>query len=545
MNILLVDDESYVTESLYQTIPWNELSVREVYQAASALEAIDLLEAHEIDIVVTDVRMPAMTGLELMETLADRWPQVRCILLSGYSDFEYAKQAIRLQASDYILKPVDDGEFIQSVHATVTSIQAEREELGHYYHLLYSRKSDFGILRTTLLRDLVLGQEVAQHYIQTKLNEYEIPLEVNKSALMLLIQLGPRFRGMDDHSLGLMEYAIGNIAEEVLMESFHVWPGKTPHHCMVLLVQRKTTGHEGGRAQAIDRELLQGLVLQFQQEVKNYLRGEIAVYVTSSFRFPSEISAVYRSGLGDLYRWEQEPGHNLRFADDDRVQQRDSSVQAIDLLNRPPSLLHLLETRQWETAHEKLEKAFTAMEAEHIGQASIHEAFLSVTSAFMYIAHKQGYYIHQLDQAGFDPLYIQQVVQSVSKLSNWSFEMLKKLSDIASTQETTSKSHIIKQVQEMVTADSGYDLSVKTIADRVFLHPVYLSKIYKNETGEGLGDYIIRKRMERALYLLKFTNKKIYEITAELGYQNPQYFSKMFRKYYGMTPNEYRDQGCC
>lgn len=163
----------------------------------------------------------------------------------------------------------------------------------------------------------------------------------------------------------------------------------------------------------------------------------------------------------------------------------------------------------------------------------------------MYLAHKQGHYIHQLDQTGWDLLYIQQVVQSAAKLRSWSLDMLNKLHDISSEQEITSKSHIIKQVQEMVTADSGHDLSVKTIADRVFLHPVYLSKIYKSETGEGLGDYIIRKRMERALYLLKHTNKKIYEITAELGYQNPQYFSKMFRKHYGMTPNEYRDQGCC
>jgi len=104
------------------------------------------------------------------------------------------------------------------------------------------------------------------------------------------------------------------------------------------------------------------------------------------------------------------------------------------------------------------------------------------------------------------------------------------------------KKHIIKQVQELVSKELGVDTSVKTIADRVYLHPVYLSKLYKQETGESLGDYIIRIRMEKAVYMLKHTNKKIYEITTELGYQNPQYFSKVFRRYYGCTPNEYRDQ---
>ena len=81
MNILLVDDESYVTESLYQTIPWRELDIEEVYQASSALEAIDLLEEEDIDVVVTDVRMPVMTGLELMETITERWTHIRAFYL--------------------------------------------------------------------------------------------------------------------------------------------------------------------------------------------------------------------------------------------------------------------------------------------------------------------------------------------------------------------------------------------------------------------------------------------------------------------------------
>jgi two-component system response regulator YesN len=120
--------------------------------------------------------------------------------------------------------------------------------------------------------------------------------------------------------------------------------------------------------------------------------------------------------------------------------------------------------------------------------------------------------------------------------------MLEKLERELSESDRNQRSRIVGRVQELVMNDIGQETSVKTIADKVFLHPVYLSKIYKMETGESLGDYIIRIRMEKAQYLLRSTNKKIYEITTELGYQNPQYFSKMFRKYYGMTPNEYRDQ---
>lgn len=150
--------------------------------------------------------------------------------------------------------------------------------------------------------------------------------------------------------------------------------------------------------------------------------------------------------------------------------------------------------------------------------------------------------LNEIDHSAMDFTLDQSMIHSLDKLRNWAMRMLEKLKTELSAGDQHTKSYIIKQVREIVSSDLGPETSVKTIADRVYLHPVYLSKIYKAETGESLGDYIIRMRMERALYLLKHTNKKIYEVTSELGYQNPQYFSKMFKKYYGLTPNEFRDQ---
>ena len=544
MNILLVDDESYVTESLYQTIPWRELDIEEVYQASSALEAIDLLEEEDIDVVVTDVRMPVMTGLELMETITERWTHIRAFYLRVIRILNMPA-GDSAQASDYILKPVDDDEFIRGVSSALASIKEERKELGQYHQLMYSRKSDLGILRNSLMHDLLLGREIPRPSLEHKSHEYEIPLRTDRRTVMPLIQLGQKFTRMDDHSVGLMEYAIGNIAEEVFAESLHVWSSKTPHNGLILLAQSKSEYKAEEMNPFADSRALKQYVYQFQQDVDSYLKGSISVLVSASFDFPEELASVYRSGLSSLYLWGNGDHEAIRFTEDHDGRSREPVWDVTQAFAKPPSLFASAGDKAVGCRPGQNRTSFAELETAFIGQTALYEMFLSVANAFMYLAHKQGHYVHQLDQAGWDPLYIQQVVQSVAKSRSWSLDMLNKLHDISSEQEITSKSHIIKQVQEMVTADSGHDLSVKTIADRVFLHPVYLSKIYKSETGEGLGDYIIRKRMERALYLLKHTNKKIYEITAELGYQNPQYFSKMFRKHYGMTPNEYRDQGCC
>ncbi|MGQ8871656.1 response regulator transcription factor [Paenibacillus sp. TSA_86.1] len=540
IDILLVDDETYVTESLELTIPWGELGVSTVLRAASGKEALEIIEENAVDILVTDIRMPGMTGLELIAEVNLRWPHVRCILLTGHSDFEYAKKAIQLQAADYILKPVNDDEFMQSVSAAITSLRDEWDEFDKYHRLLYSRKSDYKILRENLMHDLLLGREISSKAVREQLEQYELHMEPEQPAVMMLIRLTGRFTTMDEQSLDLMDFAVGNIAEEVLGETYHVWFSRGPHDCLVMFLQNR----DMAEVSHVGSNTMRDAAETFREHVVRYLQGGLSVVVTPPFPF-HELTNVYRKSLGSLILSGPEE-HKIIYIDmENTINKRpdNDAAQALDELYKPPVLPQLLETKQWEAAAAKLSAVFDAAERVCLSREHVYEMYLSVTNAFMYIAHKQGHLVHEIDHAGFDLLLAHQLIQSPEKLRRWAMDMLAKLQEELSDQEgAQSRRHVIKQVQELVTRDTGQDLSVKMIADKVYLHPVYLSKIYKAETGEGLGDYMIRMRMERALYLLKNTNKKIYEITSELGYQNPQYFSKMFKKHYGLTPNEFRDQ---
>ncbi|MFC9707862.1 response regulator [Paenibacillus sp. NPDC056933] len=539
IDILLVDDETYVTESLELTIPWGELGVTTVLRAASGKEALQIMEENAVDLVVTDIRMPGMSGLELIEEVSSRWPHIRCILLTGHSDFQYAKKAIQLQAADYILKPVNDEEFMASVSAAITSLRDEWDEFDKYHRLLYSRKSDYKILRENLMHDLLLGREITARALGEQLEKYEIALQPDQPTIMMLIRLTGRFSAMDQQSLDLMEFAVGNIAEEVFGPQYNVWFGRGPHECLVMMIQKE----DWTEPDLTNVEELKQPVGTFREHVIRYLQGDLSMVVTAPFPY-ADLTTAYRKGLGSLVLSGPEE-NTIKYMDNElsRRLENDVAQQVLEELYKPPVLPQLLETKQWEAAARKLNAVFDAADRACLSREHVYEMYLSVTNAFMYIAHKQGHLVHEIDHAGFDLLLAHQLIQSPDKLRRWATEMLAKLQEELSDQEgVQSRRHVIKQVQEMVTRDTGQDLSVKMIADKVYLHPVYLSKIYKAETGEGLGDYMIRMRMERALYLLKNTNKKIYEITSELGYQNPQYFSKMFKKHYGMTPNEYRDQ---
>lgn len=536
IEVLLVDDESYVTESLAKTIPWQELGVHKVYQACSPAEALQLLEEQPVDIMVTDIRMPEMDGLQLIERVRERWPHIRSMLLTGYSDFDYAKKAIQLKAVDYLLKPVHDEAFIQSIAHSIDALKDEWDKAERYHQLLYAMKSDYSVLRQNMMHELLLGRHMSDLTLADKLEQYEVRPRIGESAVLLAVQLGKSFAAMDHPSVSLMEYAVGNIAEELFSPMYNVWHSKAPHDCLAIIVSAR----EGSGTAIFRRERLQQLCLELQQKVGDYLKGEISIVISEWFTFPEGLAGIYRNALMAMYRQKREDAA-LLFIEDMLVARTPVSSKAVEELYRLPTLIHLLESGQWDAARLKIRAVFSDLAGTTLTREELYEAFLAITNGVLYVVHKQGLDMGRIDPDGMNMLLDRSLIDSPDKLGNWADRMLDKLEAELTQHESAGKRHIIKQVQELVMSDLGADTSVKTIADRVFLHPVYLSKLYKSETGESLGDYIIRMRMERAVYMLKSTNKRIYEITTELGYQNPQYFSKIFKKHYGVTPGEFRD----
>ncbi|GGO08056.1 response regulator [Saccharibacillus kuerlensis] len=544
IEVLLVDDETYVTESLELTIPWEEIGVSAVRRAASGAEALAIMEEEAVDLVVTDIRMPGMDGLQLIEEIGRRWPGVRCILLTGHSDFAYAKKAIQLRASDYVLKPVDDDEFVAAVSEAIDSLREEWDEFDKVHRLLYSRKSDYKVLRENLLHELMLGRELGGQALDEQLRAYELPLRAGAPTLMLLAKLEGRFAAMDAQSLELMDFAAGNIAEEVLRGQ-PLWHGSGPHGCLVLMLQPGEDGGTSGleeTARGADRRLD-----TLREHIRLYLKGEISLALSSVFELGGiGPGAAYRKTLGSLYA----AGGEGRTVYDSvsvgavRHTAGEGRGGVAERMYAPPTLLHLLESHQWNEARTKMEGVFDAAEKAGLAGPPMYEIYLWITNGFLFMSHREGQPIGEIGgEEGFDPVLARGLVQHPSRLRSWALRLLEGFAEQMSQGGGEGRSKVISRVRQLVGAGLDSDLSVKTLADQVYLHPVYLSKIYKAETGEALGDYIIRMRMERAAHLLKHSSKKIYEITSELGYQNPQYFSKMFKKQYGMTPNEFRESG--
>lgn len=540
MQLMIVDDEAHVVERLTATIPWTEIGIHQVYKAFSGEEALEIIHRMSVDIVITDIHMPGMSGIDLIRHISEKHKKTKCILLSGYSDFIYAKEAIVHQTEDYLLKPVRDEDLLATVQRVIGKIKAEWEELISKQRMIHAFKEHLPLLRGKFLNDLLQGRKFEPLVLQEKMRTLELPAFLDSPFALLLIRLEDRFLEYDDYSLSLMEYAVGNMAEELYAAEFELWHAKDPHDYLIFLV-KPIHSHMDDPRQSDEqlRVSFERYALHLQASVMSVLKGKVSVLTSGWGQFPDEVSFNYNSALTAFRkRIGREEGMFIRLTQD----LLELKVTSLNALYEPPLLNHLLEAGRWEDAKGKLEQIFGELKEKHLdSQEHLLEVYFSITGTLASIAHKNGKQLRDLIGEDYDKVLQAKPFRSLTQMEEWAFRSIGKIQADMENETKDSRVSVIHQIQSFVEMNLSHDVSLQAIADHVHMHPVYVSKIYKLEKGENLSDYVSRVRMEKAAYLLAHTVAKIYEIAAQVGYQRPHSFNYAFKRLFGLTPQEYRD----
>ncbi|MFD2330981.1 response regulator [Cohnella sp. GCM10020058] len=534
MQLLIVDDEAHWVDNLSMHKPWHTLGIEQVHKAYSAREALQIIDTHPIDIVISDIIMPEMTGVELIGKIREYDKRIKCIILSGHADFDYAKEAVRNHAVDYLLKPPTDEELFGAVRTAIEQLNAEWERVSSMERTQFALRENLPMLRGQLLLGAIRGERISAEEWTRKLDTYGLPFRDGNCALAL-VRLEDEFDPYRNNGQHLLEYAITNIAEEIFGEFMEVWSVKEEHGYLAFLLQLK-------QGAAVDRPdlLLENLAMQVQAKVKQYLKGSLSVVITEPFSFPGELAEQYRQASSYFRRI---VGDEREFVMKVDPAERPASLEALEMLHRPPVLLHLLEAGRWDAAGEKLAAVFSELEDK--GSESWEhcmEVGFAISSAFMHLAHRGGKTLAGLLGGDGELPQLGETFASIGKLRRWSLAALARLREGAADDAHDARSHYVQKIQAYVDANLHLDVSLRALADHVNLHPTHLSKIYKLETGEGISDYVAALRMSRACHLLKSTDRKVYEISTEIGYLDPAYFIKVFKRQFDVTPQEYRER---
>ncbi|SEL94598.1 two-component system, response regulator YesN [Paenibacillus sp. cl141a] len=535
ISLLLADDEPVLLKSMVAN-DWERIGVEYVFQAASGLEAVKILKQISIDIVVTDIRMPGMDGLQLCKHIQDYYPRTKCILLSGYGEFEYARDAIRYGTVNYLLKPIKDEELMNEVARVKCLIEQKWEEIGSLERARQTLLAHMPLLRSNLLTDLLTGTVLPSSMLAERMSEYMLPFELGKECALLMLRMDGTFKESKEDSL-LYEFAVHNIVSEILDADYYVWSSKDPFGYLCFLVQPKI-GARSGSGERLNDKSLEKAAQELQSKVSGFLKGRVSILISESSQFPEDVAERYRKSLNTFRKLPRSERGIIIGA-----QESHSLSNTLHSLYTPPSFQQLLEAGRWEDARAKLRDIFEEMKDKRLDtEEHMLEIVCSLTNSFLYIAHLQSKTLMEVSERDADIAADPRKLSQSGRVMEWGEKMLESL-ELGSIREFNhTKNQLIIKIHRFIENRNAEDVSLQTIADHVNLHPVYLSSLYKQEMKENLSDFIMRYRMEKSGLLLRTTNIKIYELASQLGFQNPPYFSKLFKNYYGVSPQEYRDR---
>ena len=510
--VLLVDDEVFARTGLRGLIPWKRLGFEIVAEAANGEEALQFIREEQPDLVVTDIRMPVLDGLELIRTVKERdIASPRFIIISGYNDFKYAQQAVRFGVEDFILKPIDEAELTETLRRVADSLRQKRLlEEGHpALHLslldsLLSGRLDKAYIPGALAA-LGFPTDGEFCYIAAEVNDVSLEPDADPPA--------------PDEWKAQLSRAAGELSggREPLLHEQGEWT------VGLLLSKNGTFGTWDEAAE---------MLLQAVRPRTGVLR----LYVGDPAGVPERIHLSYRSARRAM---------EFKYALDGKAVVSGKDLEGWTLVRTElPSalfdrLLHAMEEMDAAEAEAVLDEMFGAFRSSRFAPdavaASIDRLIRAVNGT--------------VRTMGGDEL----ALLSCAALADWrerpmTLDGLKKLSAafvaeaseyMAELRKERAKGSI-HQIRQYIERHFRENINLKVIAQQYYMNPVYLGQLFKKTYGVYFNDFLLDLRIREAKRLLRQTDMRIYEIAAEVGFSNPEYFAAQFEKVVHMTPKEYR-----
>lgn len=536
LNLLIVDDHPHQIANLKQIIADSGLTSLQLWSAESGYEALEIIRHTAIDILITDIRMPEMSGIALIEQAREINRQLRSILLSGYSEFEYAKQALELGTVKYLLKPVDEQELLDLLERLTQEIERENAEKQRRHTMNYALRGQLPGIRQQFAELLLQGNyKAAPASLRERLSFLGLPLAPGTPYLLLVLHLEGGPGGYSDEDMDLVRYGIFNIAEEVFQGAYHLFYGSLLRDEMALFVwpAKEELGSGGHRRMMAE---VKQLTRQLQHNAAKYLnRAVTAGFVEYACPFPEQVQLLYKSGRSIVHSEARKSPDRFATRAELPLEQISGALRS---LYEPPLLSHLLETRQWKALKEKLAAVFHELEAKwDESEEYAQEAFLLIAAVLQKALHVKGQGLGEGNSPGMD---VARILSSRERFSQWVDETLRRVIAAYGEEGTPHNHNLVQTAIHYIEQHLNTDLSLTQISEKVGLHPSYLSKIFKDETGVTVSEYITKSRMERAVDYIRTTDMKVYEVAEQVGYATPHYFIKIFIRHFGMTPQEYR-----
>lgn len=530
--ILLVDDEILVRDAIRENIDWGKLDCELIGDCENGKQAVEFVKTHEVDIVLTDILMPYMDGMELSHFLHDNYPDILIVIFSGFGEFEYAKKAIQYNVSEYMLKPVTAMELtkvIENMKEKLDSRKKEQRKMESLTQVSQDYHKNANVIRSKALDCLVK----CTREVQVSLDELErmgITFQAASYRVAVFdIDTYSEMYQMDmdkQQESALMAFVLFNVGDEIVVreKAGVVYQEGNNRVCIIFA---------GNRTKEFS-ESIHRICHEIQKKVKEVIGLETSIGIGRWVRSPYELIYSYRLAAKAIdYRYLL--GGNLLF--DMEEKKTDNSIFLINDLETLTEAIKSGDRRLMEETLGQIETEIkSALVEKSYACIYLQQVIRAIGNTCQSLSEEPEKIIAQREallKAVTEQRMFSQAAALVEKYAQEVFDELQELnSSSGQRQGMLAMDYIQKNYM-----DPG--LSLNSICSYLNISTSYFSTIFKEMTGETFIEVLTKVRMEKAKELLENTTMKNYEIAEKVGFSDPHYFGISFKKITGKTPTEY------
>jgi two-component system response regulator YesN len=552
LRVLIVDDERYIVEWIASLLENTIDENIDICVAGSALEALNWLNRSKIDLLITDIKMPIMSGLELLETVKKNWPQCKTILLSAHADFSYARQAIGMNVLGYILKTENDDVITERVREALATIRKEYAEIQIINEAARNIRDSIGLLQEEFLMSLLRGSVYPKDKLLDTIHKLGIDINCSNPVLVAMARIRPAESKFNDQArhdacvegiVGLTRRFLSYCARFYLIR----WDDQT----LVWLLQDRRELPEEQLAQAENSSfltLVKGHLENVQSAGSKNLDYTTALFICADDQYLQNIADKFNRLLR-FVRWynPDESGFIYSFHLDEAEQEAQAAHVPDSDLNELIAAIDSFRQLMLIADAEQARRFF----AEHIDklQVLIRAGYLFYRGYVMLVLLLLEYRrIHQI-QGSIDEAqtFVKYLSMDVLADPQQALQTIRQLLDqtIASEDTTNTDNNIllqrtIKLIKDFVVENLDGDISLTAISERTGYNSSYISRLFRQHEHQSYMQYVNQKRLDLIRRYILETDLSLDEIAAAAGLHSRTYFNRFINKMTGKAPGEYK-----
>lgn len=528
INLMIVDDEQTTRSSLLELIPWGEWGIDSVKTAENGLAALTLANTFPPSILLTDIRMPKMNGIELSKNIRNLFPDCVIIFLSGFSDKEYLKSAIQLSAVDYLEKPIDIAELKKLFLRIIQQLSDGAINRIKVEHFKSSFNEHIHLLRQEIVLELILAQTQLPQ-LMNKHGEEALQLSIGGEFTIVAVIFNWTATISNDNKSLITSNILKILNHEAHFPDYKFISGFVNDKYLVVILNESLT-LENPRAQDFGSRLLK-LMQALSSSSYN-----ASVGYSSPSKDVNQLPALYKASVETIKQQFYAGMNQIYFPNHSILASFDMDKS---LFSKFKKLLRNSEIDELILLTNQLTDSI--MKTKDPDTYKIRNIYFK----FLQILFEVTMQWSIVDSGDINEnIHVWQESDARSTLLELSDFLITNIQIIL--QKTDNKDNSVSKIDEItrfvLQNYTSNQLSIQTIAERTNLSQTYLCAYFKKSSGRTINEYITELRIEKAKELLHNRALKLYEITTSIGLTDTNYFSTLFKKYTGLTPSEYREK---